>query len=97
FRPVLCLREAEHGAGFPYHRILVPTDLSLASRLAFPLAAGFARAFGAAIVGIHVIPAPPPQAMLGGVSAPGPVVIPSEAHLGKFLQPELEGIPLDAR
>jgi nucleotide-binding universal stress UspA family protein len=35
--------------------------------------------------------------MLSGVSAPGPVVVPSEAHLWKFLQPELEGLPLDAQ
>jgi nucleotide-binding universal stress UspA family protein len=52
--PTLCVREPEHGVARPYRRILVPTDLSPASRRAFPMAAAFARAFGAEILALHV-------------------------------------------
>jgi len=54
FRPVLCVREPDHGPALSYRRILVPTDLSLASRLAFPMAALFARTFDSEVVAVHV-------------------------------------------
>lgn len=54
FRPVLCVREPDHGPALPCRRILVPTDLSLASRLAFPMAALFVRTFEAEVVAVHV-------------------------------------------
>jgi len=96
YRPVLCLREPEHGVRFPYRRILVPTDLSLGSRLAFPLAARFARSLGAAVIGVHATPSPS-MAVLSGIPGPGPVVIPSEAHLWKFLQEDFGGLSVTAQ
>ena len=56
FRPVLCVREPDHGPALPCRRILVPTDLSIASRLAFPMAALFARTFESEVVAVHVRP-----------------------------------------
>jgi nucleotide-binding universal stress UspA family protein len=54
FRPVLWVREPDHGPALPYRRLLVPSDFSLASRLAFPMAALLARAFGAEVLALHV-------------------------------------------
>jgi nucleotide-binding universal stress UspA family protein len=81
FRPVLCVREPEHGGALPYRRILVPTDLSLASRLAFPMAALFARQFGAEVLAVHVVDA-----------AKAPVEVPSEAWLfSEFFKRDFPG------
>ncbi len=96
YRPVLCLRQPEHGPRFPYRKILVPTDLSLASRLAFPLAASLARATGAEILSVCVIPASS-LATLSGIPEAHPVVIPSEAHLWKFLQADFDPLPVTAQ
>ena len=63
--PVLCVREPAHGVALPYRRILVPTDLSEASRRAFPLAAQLARAFDAEVVGVHVAGFPPGHSLAG--------------------------------
>ena len=52
--PVLCVREPDHGVALPYRRILVPTDLSPASRRAFPIAARLARTFEAEVIAVHV-------------------------------------------
>jgi len=89
--PVLCLREA---APPIYRRILVPTDLSLASRLAFPMAAFLARAFGAEVIGLHAAP-PASVATLSGLPerrAP----VPSEAALWDFYRSDFAGIPVTA-
>ncbi len=83
-RPVLCLREAFRAAAFPYRRIVLPTDLSMASRLVFPLAAGLARDAGAEIVGVHV------------AKAHG-VMVPSEANVLRFLRPDCDGLATTAR
>jgi nucleotide-binding universal stress UspA family protein len=95
-RPVLCIRSTEHAGSLPYRRILVPTDLSLVSRLPFPVGAYLARAFEAEIIGLHVVPSVT-LATLSGVPETRPVVIPSEAHLWKFFQADFEGIPLTAQ
>lgn len=95
-RPILCVREPEHGAALPYRRILVPTDLSLASRLAFPIAAFLARSFGAEVLGVHVVPSPS-LATLSGIPEAQGVVIPSEASLWKFLKPDFEGVEITAQ
>lgn len=96
-RPVLCVREdPEQAPAFPYRRILVPTDLSLASRLAFPIAAFLARSFGAEVLGVHVVPSPS-VATLSGIPQPQPVVIPSEASLWKFLQSDFEALTVTAQ
>jgi len=89
FRPILCVREPDHGGPLPYRRILVPTDLTLASRLAFPAAACLAQAFGAEVFGVHVTPT-------RGLTPVNPVV-PSELAVWNFLQPDFEGMALSAR
>jgi len=90
--PVLCLRGAAPTA---YRRILVPTDLSLASRLAFPMAALLARTFGAEVIGLHVAP-PVTAATLSGIpERPRPV--PSEAALWEFYQADFAGLPVTAQ
>jgi nucleotide-binding universal stress UspA family protein len=89
--PILCLREAAPAA---YRRILVPTDLSLASRLAFPMAAFLARAFGAEIIALHAAP-PATVATLSGMPerrAP----VPSEAALWEFLRGDFAGTAVTA-
>jgi nucleotide-binding universal stress UspA family protein len=96
FRPVLCVREPDHGAALPYRRILVPTDLSLASRLAFPMAALFARTFGAEVVAVHVVP-PPSLATLSGVPPAEPPVLPSETTIWKFFQAEFADVDVTAQ
>jgi nucleotide-binding universal stress UspA family protein len=90
--PVLCLREA---APVAYRRILVPTDLSLASRLAFPLAAFLARTFGAEVIGLHAAP-PVTVATLSGIPERRPP-IPSEAALWEFYQADFAGLPVTAQ
>jgi len=89
--PVLCLREPAPTA---YRRILVPTDLSLASRLAFPMAAFLARSFGAEVIGLHAAP-PASVATLSGIPerrAP----VPSEAALWDFFRSDFTGLPVTA-
>jgi nucleotide-binding universal stress UspA family protein len=88
FRPVLCVREPEHGGALPYRRILVPTDLSLASRLAFPMAAAFARRFDAQVLALHVV---------GPAAEAARAEIPSEAWLSRFLQHDFAGASTEAQ
>jgi nucleotide-binding universal stress UspA family protein len=90
--PVLCLREAAPAA---CRRILVPTDLSLASRLAFPLAAFLARSFGAEVIGLHAAP-PVTAATLSGIPERRPA-IPSEAALWAFYQADFAGVAVTAQ
>jgi nucleotide-binding universal stress UspA family protein len=90
--PVLCVREAAPAA---YRRILVPTDLSLASRLAFPIAAFLARSFGAEVIGLHA-PLPISLATLSGIPEHRPLKV-SEAALWDFYAADFAGIPLTAQ
>lgn len=89
FRPVLCVRAPAVGAALPYRRILIPTDLSPAARLAFPMAVVFARAFEAEVIACHVL----------GSSALGArnPVLPTEAFVWKSLQPDFGGLRLSAQ
>jgi nucleotide-binding universal stress UspA family protein len=96
FRPILCVREPDHGGVLPYRRILVPTDLSPVSRFAFPMAALFARTFGAEVVGIHVV-SPRSLATLSGIPAVELPVVPTEASLWSFLQADFDGASLVAQ
>jgi nucleotide-binding universal stress UspA family protein len=90
FRPVLCVGRRPHGgSALPYRRILVPTDLSIASRRAFPVAACFAQAFGAEVLGVHVVTPP----YLGA----RPAVIPSEHTVWRFLQDDFECMDVTTR
>lgn len=88
FRPVLCVREPEHGGALPYRRILVPTDMSMASRLVFPIAAHFARHFGAEILAVHVV---------GPGSSAAPQEVPSEAWLWKFVERDFSGLEITSQ
>ncbi len=90
--PVLCLRRGEPA---PYRRILVPTDLSIASRVAFPMAAFLARAFGSEVIGVHVVP-PPTVATLSGVPAPA-TPPPSEAALWEFFHGDFADVDVTAQ
>ena len=82
-RPVLCVRKAVPGPVPPYRRLLVPTDFSAASRRAFPVAALMARKFSAQVTALHVAPAP----RLGA----------TEEDLRRFLAPDFDGLPVEAR
>jgi nucleotide-binding universal stress UspA family protein len=95
-RPVLCFREVEHEAAFPYRRVLVTTDLSPASRLVFPLAAHLARVFEAELFCVHVSPARS-LATLGGIAQAEPVVVPSEASLWRFVREDFGGLRVTAQ
>jgi nucleotide-binding universal stress UspA family protein len=95
-RSVLCIRENERGRVAPYRRIVVPTDLSLASRSAFPMAALMARTFGAKVVAVHVAP----YATLATLSGVPPVdlpVVPSEATLWKYMQEDFQDVDVTAQ
>jgi len=85
FRPVLWVREPDHGPALPYRRLLVPTDFSVASRLAFPMAALFARSFEAEVLALHVTP---PRSH-GSQAAPSP---PTEAALRSLLTDDFGGV-----
>jgi nucleotide-binding universal stress UspA family protein len=89
--PVLCLRQP---APAEYRRILVPTDLSLASRLAFPMAAFLARTFGAEVIGLHAAP-PATVATLSGLPERR-TPVPSEAALWEFYRADFAGLPVTA-
>lgn len=95
FRPVLCLRPPACGSALAYRRVLVPTDLSLASRLAFPMAALFARTFGAQVLALHVVP-PYNAATLSGVPEPA-VETPGAGAVAAFCQADFSGVPLRAQ
>jgi nucleotide-binding universal stress UspA family protein len=95
-RPVLCVRRTEHHGTLPYRRILVPTDLSPASRLAFPMAAELARAFAAEILAVYVVAAMT-VATLAGVSATQEVLRPTEASLWKFCQQDFADLAVTAQ
>jgi len=95
FRPVLCVREGENGPTLPCRRILVPTDLSLASRLAFPMAALLARTFGSEILGVHVA-ASPTLATLTGAAPPGREPV-NESSLWEFFRTDFPDVPITAQ
>src|SRR5262245_34162627 len=95
FRPVLCVREPDHGLALPYRRILVPTDFSVASRLAFPLAALLARRFSAQVLALNVAPSFSLAALAG---APAPSAVPvAESTLQKYFQEDFAGLDVAAR
>ncbi len=94
FRPVLCVRPPACGEALAYRRVLVPTDLSLASRLAFPMAALFARTFGAQALALHVAP-PATAVTLSGV--PQVLAPPDPAIIEEFCRDDFSGVPLSAQ
>jgi nucleotide-binding universal stress UspA family protein len=92
-RPVLCVRRPPHGGALPYRRLLVPTDLSAASRRAFPLAALLASSFDADVAALHVS-LPRPLALLTGVPGSGSPPVPTEEDVRRFLHPEFDDVPV---
>jgi nucleotide-binding universal stress UspA family protein len=93
--PVLCVREPDHGVALPFRRILVPTDLSPASRRPFALGATIARAFDSEVLALHV--AHVGDGSLVGVTAAVESALPSEAALRDFLWPEFAATRVTAR
>lgn len=92
--PLLLVREPDHGVALPYRRILVPTDMSMASGRAFPIASLLARAFGAEVIALHVA-APllgDPAFGTSGVTYEVEARVPSEAALCQFLGSEFAGV-----
>ena len=75
FRSVFCVPPLAQGAAGEYRRILVPTDFSLASQIAFPMAALFARTFEAEVTLLHVVPGSRPS---GLKSVPDDLRLPTE-------------------
>lgn len=94
--PILCVRQPDHGAALPYRRILVPTDLSGASRRPFPMAGLLARAFDAEILAVHVAPLPTP-ASLSGIPELVESRVPAEQTLRRFLEPDFRGLRVSVR
>jgi nucleotide-binding universal stress UspA family protein len=94
--PVLCIRPSAHGEPLPYRRILVPTDLSAASRRAFPLASMLARAYSAEVVALHVA-AYPAISSLSGVPALIEEVLPDEETVRRFVASDFGKLPLTAK
>jgi nucleotide-binding universal stress UspA family protein len=90
-RPVLCVREPDHGVALPYRRVLVPTDFSAASQSAFPMAAFLAREFAAEVLALHAAPRPGLDS-LSGVPAKVETAVPDEKALAAFLEPEFAGL-----
>jgi nucleotide-binding universal stress UspA family protein len=89
--PVLCLHGAP-SAPDAYRRIVVPTDLSPGSRVAFPLAALFARTFGASVIGVHAAPLPSAARTAGfepTIEVPWPASSIEESYRADFA-----GLPL---
>jgi nucleotide-binding universal stress UspA family protein len=95
-RPVLCVRAPDHGVALPYRRVVVPTDLTPASRRAFTLAAHLARAFDAEVVAVHVSP-PPTVASLVGVPEAVEAATVEESDVWEFLQPDFGGLRATVR
>jgi len=94
-RPLLCVRAGSDSRRFPYRRLLVPTDLSPASRQAFPLAGLLARTLEAEVVVVHVA-ALSPLPNLSGLE------LAREAHTSgdavhRFVASDLQGVPLTVR
>jgi nucleotide-binding universal stress UspA family protein len=84
-RPVLCIRHSAGHGSLPYRRLLVPTDLSPASRAAFGHAAAIARAFGAQVIALYVAPAGAEPAAI------------SEPSLWHFMRDQFQGVELATR
>lgn len=98
-RPLLLVREPEHGVALPYRRILVPTDMSPASGRAFPIAATLARTFGAEVIGLHVAASPHGDHYFGtsGVTYEVEASMPSERALADFMGFDFVGVQLTTR
>jgi nucleotide-binding universal stress UspA family protein len=94
--PTLCIREPEHGPALPYRRLLVPTDLSEASRRALPMAALLAKQFDAQVFVVHVADVRPGRSTWG-VTAAVEEALPSNAAFLQFLRPPFEDVRVTLR
>lgn len=95
-RPLLLVREPDHGVALPYRRILVPTDMTPASSRAFPIAAMLARAFDAEVIALHVAATPHGDPAFGTawVSYEVESDLPSESALAAFLGDQFAGVKI---
>jgi nucleotide-binding universal stress UspA family protein len=82
--PVLAVGTGCEALPRSYARILVPTDLSEASRRAFPLAALLARTFDAEVIALHAAPRPLLTALADNPSALA-AAVPSTTALREFV------------
>ena len=91
---LLLVREPDHGVALPYRRILVPTDMSMLSGRAFPMASLLARAFGAEVIGLHVAAPPLGDRAFGtsGVTYEVERGVPTEKAMCEFLGSEFAGV-----
>jgi nucleotide-binding universal stress UspA family protein len=88
--PLLCVSASAASPTGPYRRVLVPTDFSIVSRRAFPVAASMARAFDAEVVALHVVSAS--RSVLGAL--PPDLGRSAEESLREFVQEDLGGLRL---
>lgn len=97
--PILCVREPLHGSALPYRRLLVPSDLTEASRPAFPIAGVLARAFGAEVLALHVAPLPEiaGSAALASVANRIERELPDEAGLLALVRSQIPGVHVTPR
>src|SRR6185503_3929881 len=86
-RPLLCVPPAAREPRGVYRRLLVPTDLSVASRRALPWASLLARGFESDLLAAYVEPVPTVAVLSGLAVAPPP---PSTEEVRRFLAPELD-------
>jgi nucleotide-binding universal stress UspA family protein len=91
FRSVLCVPPGATGPAGPYRRLLVPTDFSLASRLAFPLASFLAKAFGAEVSVLHVVSSARQSALKG---LPEDLRRPTEDSVREFAKEDFPEVTL---
>jgi nucleotide-binding universal stress UspA family protein len=94
-RPVLAVGPGRDAPAQGYRRILLPTDLSEASREAFPIAALLARAFDAEMIAIHAVPRPLLTALADNPYALA-AAVPSPAALREFVS-DFDGVRVTPR
>jgi nucleotide-binding universal stress UspA family protein len=88
--PLLCVPSRAPSSTGPYQRILVPTDFSVVSRRAFPVAAFLARAFDAEVIALHVVSAA--RSVLSAL--PQDLGRSAEESLREFVHEDLGGLRL---
>jgi nucleotide-binding universal stress UspA family protein len=94
-RPVLVVGPGCAAPPSGYARILLPTDLSDASRAAFPIASLLARAFDAEVIALHAVPRPLLAALADDPYALA-AAVPSVKALRAFVA-DLEGVRVTPR
>lgn len=94
-RPVLAVGPGCEAPVKGYARIVMPTDLSEVSRLAFPIVALLARAFESEVIAVHAVPRPMLTALSGNAYALA-AAVPGSAALREFVA-DFDGLPVTPR